>query len=61
MAKPSSPQRANPFDILLDYEERSLAHVAGRAFDPYRHTAMHSRHVAAGAKLMPAGSCPSRV
>ncbi|GAB2495632.1 chemotaxis protein CheW [Arenimonas alkanexedens] len=30
MAKSSSPQRANPFDILFDYEARSLAHVAGR-------------------------------
>lgn len=37
------------------FEAEKLAHVAGRAFDPYRHTAMHSRHVAAGAKLMPAG------
>ena len=32
-----------------------LAHVAGRAFDPYRQTPMHKRHVEAGAKLMPAG------
>ncbi|MDH4607504.1 FAD-dependent oxidoreductase, partial [Pseudomonas sp. BN102] len=37
------------------FEAEKLAHVAGRAFDPYRQTAMHSRHVAAGAKLMPAG------
>lgn len=32
-----------------------LAHVAGRAFDPYRQTPMHKRHVEAGAKMMPAG------
>ncbi|VVN58135.1 Sarcosine oxidase subunit alpha [Pseudomonas fluorescens] len=32
-----------------------LAHVAGRAFDPYRQTPMHARHVQAGAKMMPAG------
>lgn len=32
-----------------------LAHVAGRAFDPYRQTPMHIRHVQAGAKMMPAG------
>lgn len=32
-----------------------LAHVAGRAFDPYRLTPMHRRHVEAGAKMMPAG------
>jgi hypothetical protein len=32
-----------------------LAHVAGRAFDPYRQTPMHRRHVEAGAKMMPAG------
>lgn len=37
------------------FEAEKLAHVAGRAFDPYRQTPMHSRHVAAGAKLMPAG------
>ncbi|BGE66937.1 TPA: (2Fe-2S)-binding protein [Pseudomonas aeruginosa] len=37
------------------FEAEKLAHVAGRAFDPYRQTAMHSRHMAAGAKLMPAG------
>lgn len=33
-----------------------LAHVAGRGFDPYRQTAMHSRHLEAGAKMMPAGN-----
>lgn len=32
-----------------------LAHVAGRGFDPYRQTPMHRRHLAAGAKMMPAG------
>jgi len=32
-----------------------LAHVAGRGFDPYRQTAMHRRHLEAGAKMMPAG------
>ena len=32
-----------------------LAHVAGRAFDPYRQTPMHARHLQAGAKMMPAG------
>ncbi len=32
-----------------------LAHVAGRAFDPYRQTPLHSRHLEAGAKMMPAG------
>ncbi|MHC5351454.1 FAD-dependent oxidoreductase [Metapseudomonas furukawaii] len=37
------------------FEAEKLAHVAGRAFDPYRQTPMHSRHLAAGAKLMPAG------
>jgi sarcosine oxidase subunit alpha len=33
-----------------------LAHVAGRSFSPYRETAMHQRHLEAGAKMMPAGS-----
>jgi len=37
------------------FEAEKLAHVAGRAFDPYRHTPMHKRHVEAGAKMMPAG------
>jgi len=37
------------------FEAEKLAHVAGRAFDPYRQTPMHGRHVQAGAKMMPAG------
>ncbi|MBX8514101.1 (2Fe-2S)-binding protein [Pseudomonas cichorii] len=37
------------------FEAEKLAHVAGRAFDPYRQTPMHRRHVEAGAKMMPAG------
>ncbi|WP_241090582.1 aminomethyltransferase family protein, partial [Pseudomonas viridiflava] len=37
------------------FEAEKLAHVAGRAFDPYRQTPMHHRHVEAGAKIMPAG------
>jgi sarcosine oxidase subunit alpha len=32
-----------------------LSHLAGRAFHPHRETAMHSRHVAAGAQFIPAG------
>lgn len=37
------------------FAPEKLAHVAGRAFDPYRQTPLHSRHVALGAKMMPAG------
>jgi sarcosine oxidase subunit alpha len=37
------------------FEAEKLAHVAGRAFDPYRQTPMHRRHLDAGAKMMPAG------
>lgn len=37
------------------FEAEKLAHVAGRAFDPYRQTPLHKRHVEAGAKMMPAG------
>ncbi|UTW08906.1 2Fe-2S iron-sulfur cluster-binding protein [Pseudomonas benzenivorans] len=37
------------------FEAEKLAHVAGRAFDPYRQTPMHRRHLQAGAKMMPAG------
>jgi sarcosine oxidase subunit alpha len=32
-----------------------FGHMAGRAFEPVRLTAMHDRHVALGAELMPAG------
>ena len=38
------------------YAPEKLAHVAGRIFDPVRHTAMHYRHLALGAKMMPAGN-----
>lgn len=37
------------------FTPEKLAHVAGRAFDPYRQTPMHRRHLDAGAKMMPAG------
>ncbi|WP_407309289.1 2Fe-2S iron-sulfur cluster-binding protein [Pseudomonas sp. nanlin1] len=37
------------------FEAEKLAHVAGRAFDPYRQTPMHRRHLEAGAHMMPAG------
>jgi len=37
------------------FEAEKLAHVAGRAFDPYRQTPLHRRHLDAGAKMMPAG------
>ncbi|WP_065761535.1 2Fe-2S iron-sulfur cluster-binding protein [Pseudomonas defluvii] len=37
------------------FEAEKLAHVAGRAFDPFRQTPMHAQHLAAGAKMMPAG------
>ncbi|PYB81158.1 aminomethyltransferase [Pseudomonas sp. LB-090624] len=37
------------------FQAEKLAHVAGRAFDPYRQTPMHHRHLQAGAKMMPAG------
>ena len=32
-----------------------FAHLAGRAFEPVRLTAMHHRHLEAGAQMMPAG------
>lgn len=32
-----------------------FGHMAGRAFEPVRHTAMHRRHLEAGAKMMVAG------
>lgn len=33
-----------------------LGHLAGRGFHPHRETALHSRHVAAGAVFIPAGA-----
>ncbi|XGA81245.1 2Fe-2S iron-sulfur cluster-binding protein [Halomonas sp. CH40] len=37
------------------FSAETLAHLAGRSFDPYRMTTMHQRHVQLGAKMMPAG------
>ena len=33
----------------------SFAHLAGRGFEPVRHTAMQARHLELGAQMMPAG------
>ncbi|MAD44946.1 MAG: aminomethyltransferase [Oceanospirillaceae bacterium] len=38
------------------FNAEKLAVIAGRAFDPYRQSAMHHRHVELGAKMIPAGS-----
>ncbi|SEQ13285.1 sarcosine oxidase subunit alpha [Amphritea atlantica] len=38
------------------FAPEKLAHVAGRIFDPRRHTAMHHRHLELGAKMIPAGN-----
>jgi len=38
------------------FSAESLAHLAGRHFDPWRVTAMHQRHLALGAEMMPAGN-----
>ena len=32
-----------------------FGHLAGRGFEPTRHTAMHDRHLELGARMMPAG------
>jgi sarcosine oxidase subunit alpha len=37
------------------YHPVPLAHLAGRGFHPHRLTTLHSRHLAAGARLVPAG------
>jgi sarcosine oxidase subunit alpha len=42
--------RARPF-----FHPVPLGHLAGRGFHPHRETALHSRHVAAGATMLPAG------
>ena len=38
------------------FTAEKLAHIAGRGFDPFRQTAMHQRHIEAGAQMMPAGN-----
>ncbi|KGD72078.2 aminomethyltransferase [Tatumella morbirosei] len=38
------------------FSAESLAHLAGRHFDPWRVTAMHQRHLELGAQMMPAGN-----
>lgn len=38
------------------FAPEKLAHLAGRIFDPRRHTAMHHRHLELGAKMIPAGN-----
>ncbi|WP_370465605.1 2Fe-2S iron-sulfur cluster-binding protein [Nissabacter sp. SGAir0207] len=38
------------------FSAESLAHLAGRGFDPWRVTAMHARHLALQAQMMPAGN-----
>ncbi len=37
------------------YTPEKFGHLAGRVFDPERRTAMHHRHIEAGAQMMPAG------
>lgn len=38
------------------FSAESLAHLAGRHFDPWRVTAIHQRHLALQAQMMPAGN-----
>ena len=38
------------------FSAESLAHLAGRHFDPWRVTALHQRHLALQAQMMPAGN-----
>ncbi|MDO6564997.1 2Fe-2S iron-sulfur cluster-binding protein [Amphritea sp. 1_MG-2023] len=38
------------------FAPEKLAHIAGRIFDPRRHTAMHHRHLELGAKMIAAGN-----
>jgi sarcosine oxidase subunit alpha len=38
------------------YTAEKFAHLAGRSFDPVRHTAMHHRHLELGARMMVAGA-----
>jgi sarcosine oxidase subunit alpha len=38
------------------YRPEKFAVLAGRSFEPVRHTAIHHRHLEAGAQMMPAGA-----
>lgn len=38
------------------FQPESIAHLAGRSFQPVRLSAMHARHLEAGAQMMPAGA-----
>ena len=37
------------------YRPEKFGHLAGRVFEPERHTAMHHRHLELGARMMLAG------
>ncbi len=38
------------------FQPEPIGHLAGRSFQPRRLTAMHAKHLAAGAQMMPAGA-----
>ncbi len=50
-----SPDEVGTTTARPPFAPEKFAHLAGRAFEPVRHTAMHHRHVEAGAVMMTAG------
>ncbi len=52
----SPPPAVGTITIRPPVSGEKLGHLAGRGFEPVRLTAMHHRHLAAGARMMPAGA-----
>ena len=50
-----SPDQVGTTTARPPFSAEKFAHLAGRTFEPVRHTAMHHRHVEAGARMMTAG------
>jgi sarcosine oxidase subunit alpha len=52
----ASPERVGTATVRPPIGGEKIGHLAGRSFDPVRLTAMHHRHLEAGASMMPAGA-----
>ncbi|MEL6964747.1 MAG: 2Fe-2S iron-sulfur cluster-binding protein, partial [Pseudomonadota bacterium] len=55
MATGKTPDEVGTTTSRPPFAPEKFAHLAGRAFEPVRLTAMHHRHVEAGAQMMTAG------
>ena len=52
----ASPDLVGTTTVRPPIGGEKIGHLAGRSFDPIRLTAMHHRHLQAGASMMPAGA-----